>query len=625
MHNLLKGTGIDFDDEWDLMPRLTKPSRLNLTTTNIPKTTALVSKTQEMLEMSKKTSVKGKVRPSTMNDTTRTRTTMSRTNPSLNSVSNRKNLKSQDTLMDTSIIFDFINETEKQDNGLQKKILIKPAKKLQKQFFYNSIYDVRQAQSPLEMRISQLDKIHQEKTEDLLWNRPAQTMVQGMLETFARTQPGGAISQLLSLEKQKEELRKTRKMSQRPPTVHARSTSNLMRPRTVEGFFKKDAAESYGLNLLGVEGTIKQTSYKIPKGFNEKEARKSMNEYANSLDNINTLLQTTQGEDQIIENIDGFLEDTPDSKKMNPGETFERWSETSLRIAEETGRAEESGIEAPEKASHEITLINNYASMDFIVEQEEPQIKPQIIEMAPPRLSVSASNARSVRFNLEPQAERESKQVTKSPKPSSVSAQAKAVAIIRKRPNTTAAGIREALMSKAKSLGALCLEGKKALPGMFAANMSENKPAQRQAISLNNVEIGSYGLPTEAHRRNMSPFSPGNWVLEGTLMSKNGGENVRKSRGEHFQRKGHMPAPRMSNEPSKNQSKLLNMMKQPMGGMRLGQKGPLHRLKSQFSKPMNDSPNLNGWATQYDSDLPSFRMSRADTNQSVQSNKDSAC
>jgi len=622
MHNLLQDAGIYFEDDWDKMPRLTKPSRLNLTTTNIPKD-AFITKPEEIPKTMK---AKGKARPSTMTDTTRTKSTMSRTNASLNSLNSKKAGKHQEGSMDTSIILDFIAETEKQDNGLQKKmIFIRPAKKLHKQFFYNSIYDVRQAQSPLEMRISQLDKIHQEKTEDMLWNRPPQTIIQGMLENFAKTQPGGAISQLLSLEKEKDQLRRSRKIAQRPSSLNSRSTNGI-RPRTVEGFFKKDIMDEY--NLLSIVGS-KKTSQQVPKEFTSKDVAKNVEYYASSLDNINTLLHSTQGEEQIIENLEMFLEDTPDSKKIAPGEAFERWSETSLKIAEERGGRESANENKPNKIPNELSLINDYASMDFIVED---QSQPQTQTKPSGRMSVSASNARSVKFNLEANIEQENKPITRSPRPSLLhSDQVKAVAIIRKRPNTTAAAIREALIKKAKSSGALCLEGKKAIPEMFAANLSENNKPTRQTVTLNNVEITP---PFDMDKRSYSPFSPGRWVLEGTLLGKNGTETEEKKTKEtkiveNYHRKGHIPAMRMSNGPSKSQSKLLNMMKKPTnaGGLRMGvgQKGPLHRLKTQFSKGANDSPNLNGWATYNDSAVPSFRMSRADTNQSVQSNQDSAC
>ena len=624
MQNLLQDAGIYFEDDWDKMPRLTKPSRLNLTTTNIPKD-AFITKPEEIPKTMK---AKGKARPSTMSDTTRTKSTLSRTNASLNSLNSKKPGKLQEGPMDTSIILDFIAETEKQDNGLQKKIFIRPAKKLHKQFFYNSIYDVRQAQSPLEMRISQLDKIHQEKTEDMLWNRPPQTIIQGMLENFARTQPNGAISQLLSLEKEKDQMRRSKKIAQRPSSLNSRSLPGI-RPRTVEGFFKQDPMDEY--NLLSIVGS-KKASHQVPKEFTSKDVAKNVEYYASSLDNINTLLHSTQGEEQIIENLDMFLQDTPDSKKIPPGETFEKWSETSLKIAEELGGRESANEYKPNKIPNELSLINDYASMDFIVEDQTTHTKPS------GRVSVSASNARTVKFNLEANIEQETKPITKSPRPSLLhSDQVRAVAIIRKRPNTTAAAIREALIKKAKSSGALCLEGKKALPEMFAANLSENNKPIRQTLTLNDVEITA---PSDMNKRSYSPFSPGRWVLEGTLLSnsknKQETEEERKTVKEakiveNYHRKGHIPAMRMSNGPSKNQSKLLNMMKKPTGagGMRMTagvvQKGPLHRLKTQFSKGVNDSPNLNGWATYNDSAVPSFRMSRADTNQSVQSNQDSAC
>ena len=585
------------EDDFDNKPRLTKISLLH-PTLQTPQNHLVQAKTKNLHTITKNTDLaKFKMRPMTTTDITTTHTTLPKSMKSLNSMSTRRPLKSQETLADTSIILDFISDSEKNNNSLQNKISIRPARKLHTQFFYNSVYDVRQTQSPLESKIHKLDKVYKAKAEDSLWSKPSQTMVKGMLETFAKTQPQGAISQLLKNEKEKEEMRRTMRKNMRPSTE-----GQMRRPKTVEGFFREKISENNEISHI----MRSPKNYKgLPSHIN-KDVGKNIEEYASTLGNIQVLLEDEE-DFEIYNNMGEFLEDTPDKRNK---QAFEKWNEGSIRKEEESEgleRKREEDIQKNERKYEEI-LINDYANMDT---DDSGKKHVKIFEF-PGRGSNTTTNSKSKSMVFDEFAKKGNGLSLQN---SQSDPRKKTFALIRKKSNTPIASIRDKFLKKAASMNTLLLEGKKAMPEMFTANIDTDYFPKSKATRDIAVETAPFTLTPKSNQEPTHPLSPGNWILQGTVLNKPNGTNgeVQEISKDSFKRKGHIPKVRLTSGKNKQLLAAMKAGQNENEGVKIIKGGPIQRLKMENLRP-NESPNylLNAWTNGDDNNnIPSFRINAA--------------
>lgn len=545
---------------------------------------------------------------------TNTRSTLSRATRSASSLSSRKGMKNQNTIMDTSIVLDFIADTEKGNNGLQRNITIKPPKTLRKQFFYNTVYDIRENLDPLEMKIRNLEKVYKTKAEDMLWNSPPQTMMKNVLENFARAQPEGNISKYLN---SVNENSKTLRNATRSSSGFMRSERGPIRARTIENFFKNED-ENDKAEIIRILQTPKANQeISVPIRPNVKQ---NIDDYTMTLQNFNTLLNSTQNTDSL-QTID-FIEGTPDSKKSKSKQAvFEKWSEESIKkeLEKEEDESEEEEKKSEEEEEKEVSKVsvNDFPS----IRTEEPPKRVQFVEIieAPKSRPNSSFNDRSVKINAEKNISEGGSTPPKANLPNSDTKP-------RQRPSTTAGNyhhrkklsFKDNLMQKFAVKSHLFLEGKKAQMDTLAGPyyIRNSLPATtKEGIKTLYRQIEPLILSPKSDDKSAGSLSPGNWILKGKVLPKSM-QNLDEKKDEIYQRKGHIPLVRIKSNTTRkiNLGSWIKRSKTDEGPQ-----VNINKLRTEHSTGGDES--INAWASE-EYGLPSFGLKRANSRLEVEMDDD---
>ena len=543
--------------------------------------------------------------PNISTKASRPQTSQPRVTQSLNNLDS--DLKGKTAAINISTLEDIMT-SGKTSSEFRKSIPIKAPQKIKKQFFYNTIYDIRDIVDPFEAKIRKLEKIHQQKAEDMLWNTPVPAMMNNIIESCGRADPEGTVGQYLRYTKEKIQTKKAQRNSMRPSTSGIRR--NNPRHNSVRDFFKSDEDQDR-VEILSILETPMRNELNISEINGMPQIAHAKSDYVPSMDNINTLLHSTRHTDGI-RSLNNCEEFNLDSEKDVEEEPFEKWEDKSVK--QEKNSEHEEDKETSEPKVLELSL-----NEDEALECEEQPRKVQFASSpshcsarSPKEFAKTVGPKSTFKIVFDPLA---TTQQTLKSKPGTVYS-------MKQRPSTTGRvpsaqsqkriSLREDLINKVNKLasqGHLVLEGKRAAPEFMA--YIENKAPFPGSVeeTKKNVTREVSSFIKDQNDGNQSPMSPGNWMLQGRMMSsKMNQESKLKKELNIFHRKGHMPQVRVRSQPRRNTV----LASRPKSGVEAAKRRSMIRLDTLESNEKNSPKEmLNAWNAE-DNGLPSFRMNRSE-------------
>lgn len=196
--------------------------------------------------------------------------------------------------MNSTINFDFLNNIGKSPRGkFQDKSKIKPLKKLNIDQFHSVIYKVKQQKEILEKEINRMEQWHKDFKENDIWNTPQSAIIESIMRQNAKSNPDGSVSKYLQTEKEKEEMRSSKRLiGQRPSSSYA-SLNNKRSPinaKSVKDFFGPD---DDGVEVIE-EIIGYKNQYYNQYNSNKRKITEKVNRYVDNLENYNTLMHSTK-------------------------------------------------------------------------------------------------------------------------------------------------------------------------------------------------------------------------------------------------------------------------------------------------------------------------------------------